>query len=182
MNQGQQLFGLPSERASGKVKPFMVDWVQQFIRHSPFMVMATCNGAGHCDASPRGGLPGFVKVLDDRHLIIPDLQGNKLFHSFENFESNPHVGLLFLIPGIDASARINGRVSVLREGMERFEQLQVEVFKPDYRTNVLQALLVTVTESFGHCPRALKFSDLWNIETISSHIARSPIPKWVAGT
>jgi predicted pyridoxine 5'-phosphate oxidase superfamily flavin-nucleotide-binding protein len=182
MNQGQQLFGLPSERASNKVRPFMVAWVQEFIRHSPFMVMATCDAANNCDASPRGGHPGFVKVLDDRHLLIPDVQGNKLFHSFENLESNPNVGLLFLIPGINASARVNGPVAVLQAGTQQFEQLSLEVFQPDYRAKLLLAFLVTVVESFGHCPRALKFSDLWNTETISTNVASSPIPKWVAGT
>jgi predicted pyridoxine 5'-phosphate oxidase superfamily flavin-nucleotide-binding protein len=99
------------------VNSFMSEWVQAFIRQPPFVVLATSNASGHCDASPKGGKPGFVKVLDDRHLLIPDVAGNRLFQSYENVSSNPHVGLIFFIPGLDSTARVNGRVEIVDKAM-----------------------------------------------------------------
>ena len=81
-------FGEPSELVRKKVKPEMDAMVRDFIAHAPFAVLATANAAGDCDASPRGGTPGFFKVLDNKRLVIPDIAGNKLFQSFENIESN----------------------------------------------------------------------------------------------
>src|SRR5215213_5818435 len=97
----QEQFGIPSKGASEKVRPYMIEWVQTFIRESPFMIMATSNADGQCDASPKGGKPGFVKVLDETRLLIPDVAGNRLFQSYANLVDNPQVGLLFLIPGND---------------------------------------------------------------------------------
>ena len=88
-NKYQDRFGHPAERARGKVRPYMATWIQDFIRQSPFCVVATSNAAGDCDASPKGGKPGFVKVLNDKQLFIPDVAGNKLFHGYQNIESNP---------------------------------------------------------------------------------------------
>jgi uncharacterized protein len=92
----QDKFGHPIERTKGKVRPFMAGWIQDFIRHSPFCVVATSNNNGDCDASPKGGMPGFVKVLNDSQLFIPDVAGNKLFHGYGNIESNPKIGFDFL--------------------------------------------------------------------------------------
>src|SRR6476660_2639480 len=128
----QDKFGHPIERTKGKVRPFMAVWIQDFIRHSPFCVMATSNENGDCDASPKGGTPGFVKVLNERQLYIPDVAGNKLFHGYGNIESNQ-------------------------------------------KAEVLQGLLVEVDESYSHCPRALTFSRLWNIDEISKNIAEPPV-------
>ena len=103
--------------AAKKVKDHLEPYVRAFIEHSPFAVMSSSNADGDCDASPKGGEPGFVKVLDDRTLLIPDIGGNRLFQSYQNFESNPKAGFLFLIPGMDVTVRVNGRVRVL-EGDE----------------------------------------------------------------
>jgi len=169
----QDKFGYPVERTKGKVRPFMAAWIQDFIRHSPFCVMATSNNNGDCDASPKGGMPGFVKVLNDSQLFIPDVAGNKLFHGYDNIESNPKIGLIFFIPGHNSTVRINGRVKVI----DRSELTggKLEVFDPDENAEVLQGLLVEVDESYSHCPRALKFSRLWNVEEISKNIADPPL-------
>src|ERR1044072_59149 len=106
----QDKFGYPVPRTAGKVKPSMVPWVQNFIRHSPFCVMATSNRQGDCDASPKGGMPGFVKVLNDKQLFIPDVAGNKLFHGYGNIEQNGNVGLICLMPGHTSTGRSNGGV------------------------------------------------------------------------
>ncbi len=169
----QEKFGYPAERTQVKVRPFMAPWIQDFIRRSPFCVMATSNAEGDCDASPKGGLPGFVKVLNDKQLFIPDVAGNKLFHGYGNIESNPKVGLIFFIPGHNSTVRINGRVKVIDRA--ELADGKLEVCEPGEKAQVLQGLLLDVEESYSHCPRALKFSRLWSVEEISKNIAHPPI-------
>lgn len=169
----QEKFGYPAERTQGKVRSYMAEWIQDFIRHSPFCVMTTANAAGDCDASPKGGTPGFVKVLSDTQLFIPDVAGNKLFHGYGNIEVNPKVGLIFFIPGVGNTVRINGRVKVIDRA--DLKDVRLEVKQPDDNAKVLQGLLVDVEESYSHCPRALKFSDLWNVEQIASNTAAPPV-------
>ena len=135
--------------------------------------MATSNAKGECDASPKGGLPGFVKVLNDRQLFIPDVAGNKLFHGYGNLETNPRVGLVFFIPGHNNTVRINGRVKVIDR--DELNDVQLEVSNPDERAEILQGLLLDVEESYSHCPRALKFSNLWDVNLIAKNIARPPV-------
>ncbi|HKY08812.1 MAG TPA: pyridoxamine 5'-phosphate oxidase family protein [Candidatus Binatia bacterium] len=178
-NKYQEQFGYPIPRTAGKVRPFMAEWIQEFIRHSPFCVMATSNSDGDCDASPKGGTPGFVKVLNDKQLFIPDVAGNKLFHGYGNIESNPKVGLIFLIPGHNQTVRINGRAKVI--GNAELSDAKLEVHDPDENAKVLQGLLIDVEESYSHCPRALKFSKLWDVEEISKNIAQPPLPPKQSG-
>jgi uncharacterized protein len=161
------------ERTKGKVRPVMAAWIQDFIRHSPFCVMATRNGNGDCDASPKGGTPGFVRVVNEKQLFIPDVAGNKLFHGYGNIESNPKVGLIFFIPGHNSTVRINGRVKVIDRN--DLTDRRLEVFDPDEQAEVLQGLLVDVEESYSHCPIALKFSRLWNVDEISKNVAKPPV-------
>jgi PPOX class probable FMN-dependent enzyme len=172
-NKYQNKFGYPVERTRGKVRPTMAAWIQEFIRHSPFCVMATSNAEGECDASPKGGTPGFVKILNDKQLFIPDVAGNKLFHGYVNVESNPRVGLVFFIPGHNNTVRINGRVTVVDRS--ELNGTKLEVFDPDEKAEVLQGLLLDVEESYSHCPRALKFSRLWDVEEIAKNISEPPI-------
>ena len=172
-NKYQEKFGYPAERTQGKVRPNMAQWIQNFIRHSPFCVMATSNAKGDCDASPKGGTPGFVKILNDKQLFIPDVAGNKLFHGYGNIESNPKVGLIFFIPGHNNTVRINGRIKVLNRA--ELKDIQLEVFDPDEKAEILQGLLLDVEESYSHCPRALKFSKLWDVGEISKNIATPPV-------
>ena len=172
-NKYQEKFGYPAERTKGKVRSYMAGWIQDFIRHSPFCVMATSNAKGNCDASPKGGTPGFVKILNHKQIFIPDVAGNKLFHGYGNVESNPRVGLIFFIPGHNNTVRVNGTVKVIDRG--ELKDAQVEVFNPDERAEILQGLLIDVEESYSHCPRALKFSKLWDIEEISKNIATPPV-------
>ena len=94
--------------AAKKVKDHLDDYLAGFISNSPFAVLATSNATGDCDASPKGGLPGFIKIVDERTLLIPDLGGNRLFQSYENFETNSKAGLIFMIPGMSVTVRVNG--------------------------------------------------------------------------
>ncbi len=179
MNKAQQKFGEPIEIVRKKVFPNMNGMVQDFIRQAPFVVLATANGAGDCDASPKGGRPGFVRVVDDKHLVLPDIAGNNLFQSYENLETNPKVGLLFLIPGCDWTVRVNGRVSLLEAERGRLQGVASEVFDPDDNTRVLQGLLVEVDEALSHCPRAFTFSRLWNTDAIAATQATNPNRYWL---
>src|SRR5918994_559005 len=173
-NTYQEKFGDPVERSAGKVRSQMAPWVQEFIRKSPFCVLATSNASGDCDASPKGGTPGFVKVMNEKQLFIADVAGNKLFHGYGNIESNPKAGLIFFIPGHNQTVRVNGRVKVIDR--TEFSDVQLEVFNPDEKAEVLQGLLLDVEEAYSHCPRAFKFSKLWDIEEISRNIASPPLP------
>ena len=166
MNRAQQKFGEPKPFVRKKIEPQLNGMLQDFIRQSPFAVLSSANAAGDCDASPKGGKPGFVKVLDAGHLLLPDIAGNNLFQSYENVEGNPKVGLLFLIPGCDWTVRVNGDVSVVEKSGEGLLEIEAEVFAPDENTRILQALRVAVREAYAHCPRAFTFSGLWDTETI----------------
>ena len=159
--------------AATKVKDFLEPYVKAFIQHAPFAVIATSNAAGDCDASPRGGLPGFVKVLDDRTLLVPDVGGNRLFQSFQNFESNPKAGMIFMIPGTHVTARVNGRVQALEKSELEARGIAPETQMHDANSNLIQGFLLAIDEAYFHCPRSFQFADLWNTETIIQNGTRS---------
>ncbi len=168
-NRFTREFGFPKGRATTKVTPSLKDKIKEFISQSPFVVMATSNRDGQCDASPKGGKPGFVKVLDETHLLIPDVAGNKLFQSYLNIAENPHVGLVFFIPGIRETVRVNGTAKVVdRRELDRL-QVELQVYNPDENAMILQGLLVETEEAYGHCPRALAFSEFWEDERIAQN-------------
>jgi PPOX class probable FMN-dependent enzyme len=170
-NRYQETFGTPSEGARTKVKDTLSEDVQTFIQNAPFVVLATSNKDGECDASPKGGTPGFVKVLDEKHLLLPDVAGNRLFQSYENIDTNPQVGLLFMIPGSDRTARVNGHARVVTaEELEQYK-ITLSVHWTDDNTKQLQGLLIEVKEAYSHCPRAFKFANLWDSETIKNNQA-----------
>jgi hypothetical protein len=131
--------------------------------------MATSGTDGRCDASPKGGLPGFVKVLDDSRLLMPDVAGNRLFQSYLNIDESPYVGLIFFIPGVGETVRVNGRATFVAEEELRRLDVTLEVRNPDDNSRILQGLVVEVEEAYGHCPRALAFSDLWDEEQIGEN-------------
>ena len=165
-NKFTSAFGFPVERARTKVKDSLSEPIKEFIAESPFIVMATSGPDGSCDASPKGGKPGFVRVLDDRNLLVPDVAGNKLFQSYQNMDENPHVGLIFFIPGLADIVRVNGRVTMVnREDLDRHD-VEHLMYNPDGNRGVQQGIVIEVEEAYGHCPRALTYSDLWNLEEI----------------
>lgn len=168
-NRFTRQFGLPSERVQVKIKDHLTDELQAFIRRSPFLVMATADAAGRCDASPKGGKPGFVAILDEKHLLLPDVTGNKLFQSYLNVDQNPGIGLIFFIPGVNGTVRVNGRAMIVsKEELER-RKIELSLHNPDEKSIALQGLMIEVEEAYTHCPRALKFADLWNTETIEAN-------------
>ncbi len=170
-------FGPASERAVTKLKTHLTPYVQEFIRAAPFAVMATTGNEGRCDASPKGGKPGFVKVLDEKHLLFPDVAGNRLFQSYQNIDDNPYIGLIFFIPGINDTVRVNGKVTIVSKEEPERKNLEVSLYETDDRSKHLQGMLIEVEESYGHCPRALNFSHLWDSEEIAKNQAAPPIPE-----
>ena len=178
MNRAQQEFGEPLEIVRKKVFPYMNSMIQDFVRQAPFVVLATSNGSGDCDASPKGGRPGFVRVIDESRLVVPDIAGNKLFQSFENVQSNPHAGLVFLIPGCDWTVRVNGRAERLDLKSDLIDGLSPETLWEDDNTKVLQGLLLEVDEAYAHCPRAFLFSKLWDPERLAESLGSDPNQYW----
>jgi uncharacterized protein len=176
-NRFTEAFGVPIERIRTKVKDYLTTPIKAFIAESPFLVMSTSDRQGRCDASPKGGQPGFVRILDDRHLLLPDVAGNRLFQSYLNMDDNPHVGLIFFIPGISEVVRVNGQVTIVsREALDRY-QVECSMYNPDGDRAVQQGVIVEVEESYTHCPRALNYSRLWEVEEIQRrrHSGRHPL-------
>jgi len=159
--------------AARKVKDHLEPYVQAFIKRAPFVVLASASADGDCDASPKGGRPGFIKVLDERTLLIPDIGGNRLFQGFQNFESNPKAGLVFMIPGMEVTVRVNGRVQVVEPVELEAMGVRPELSWDDDNAGMVQGILLSVDEAYFHCPRAFKFADLWNGETIAANAALS---------
>jgi PPOX class probable FMN-dependent enzyme len=135
-----------------------LDWhCQNFIQHSPFVVIATSNQQGETDASPRGGKQGFVSVLDERTLLIPDWAGNNRLDSFENIISNGQIGLLFLLPGVDETLRINGK-AVLHT-----DAALCMLCKEDDKPPKL-VIKIHVEEAYLHCAKSLMRAHLWDVD------------------
>jgi PPOX class probable FMN-dependent enzyme len=127
---------------------------RDFIDRSPFVILSTAAADGRCDVSPKGGPPGFVRVLDDHRLALPDLTGNNRLDSIQNIVENPHVALLFLIPGLDETLRVNGRASVVVEE-QVLDRCVVHGRRP------ASAIGVQVEQAFLHCAKALRRGDVW---------------------
>lgn len=179
MNRAQARFGEPIQLVVQKISPVLNEMVQEFVRAAPFAVLSTADGEGNCDASPKGGRPGFVKVLDERRLLLPDVAGNKLFQSYENLETNPKAALLFLIPGCDWTVRVNGRVRIVEKSDGRLAGIDPEVFEADDNTKILQAIVLEVDQAYAQCPRAFTFSRLWDVERIGEAKAADANRYWL---
>ena len=153
----RDLLGSPSDRAIKKDVAVLDEHCRAFIARSPFLLLATASARGRCDVSPKGDVPGFVRVLDDRHLVIPDRPGNRRLDGMRNLLQNPHVGTIFLIPGREETLRVNGRAWIVRDD-ELLESMRAHDKRP------LIAVGVEVEECFFHCPKAFRRSELWNPE------------------
>jgi PPOX class probable FMN-dependent enzyme len=151
------ILGYPTERAVQKQLAALDKHCQAFIARSPFVVLSTSNTRGGCDASPKGDRPGFVLVQDEHTLVIPDRPGNRRADSLLNILDNPHVGLLFLIPGMGETLRVNGSARLVQDA-ELLERLAVDGKRPQL------AIVVEVEECFLHCAKALIRSQLWDPE------------------
>jgi PPOX class probable FMN-dependent enzyme len=165
-DQIRSLYGEPAERAVKKQLPHLEKHSRAFIALSPFMVIASADPSGRSDASPKGDAPGFVKVLDDQTLLIPDRLGNNRIDTIGNLLACPGVGLLFFVPGLRETLRVNGHARVTTDPA-LLEPCTVQGKVPR------SGILVTAEEVYFHCGKALIRSDLWNPE---KHIKQSDFP------
>jgi PPOX class probable FMN-dependent enzyme len=149
------LLGQPSERAVLKVRPELDVHCRTFIARSNMLMLATADRDGRLDVSPRGDPPGFVQVLDDVTLLIPERAGNKRGDSLLNIVENPHVGTIFLIPGVDETLRVNGRARLVTD-RSLLEPLALEGKTPQL------GILVHVEEAFLPCARSFLRARLWD--------------------
>ena len=148
------IVGVPVERSVRKQIARLDDHCRALIGASPFVLVASSDAAGRVDVSPKGDPPGFVQVLDDTTLAIPDRPGNRRADTFTNLLQNPGVGLIFLIPGKLETLRVNGRARIVRDTALR-ERMAVRGKVPEL------ALVVEVEEAFIHCGKCMLRSQLW---------------------
>ena len=139
---------------------------RRFIARAPLVMIATSGPDGSCDVSPRGDAPGFVRVLDDMRLAIPDRKGNNRIDSLRNVVVNAHAGLLFVVPGVDDTLRVNGRASIVADE-SLLAAMAVAGKQP------ASALVLEVEEAYLHCGRAFKRGQVWNPRTFA---ARGELP------
>lgn len=162
----RELYAAANERALAKQLHHLDIHCQRFVGLSPFVVIASDGGALQLDASPRGGEPGFVKVYDEKTLLIPDAHGNNLLDTLTNILATGKVGLLFLVPGVDETLRINGTARL------RDEDAYLQIFSAEKRPPKL-VIEVSVAEAFLHCGKAMMRSKLWSSE---AKVERSILP------
>nr|WP_307856614.1 pyridoxamine 5'-phosphate oxidase family protein [Catenulispora pinistramenti] len=158
VEQLRELLGEPMERAINKERTRLLPIDRQWLAASPLCLIATCDDQGNCDVSPKGDPPGFVKVLDETRLAIPERPGNRRADGYLNMLSNPHVGLIFLIPGRNETLRVNGRVRLVRDA-PYFDDMVVKNHRP------ILALEVEIEQIFFHCAKAFMRSSLWKPQT-----------------
>jgi PPOX class probable FMN-dependent enzyme len=151
----ESIVGAPSPRAAAKVRAALAGVDREWLAASSLLFMATTDDRGNLDVSPKGDQAGFVRVLDDTTLTIPDRPGNRRADGFHNLLANPHIGLVFLIPGRGDTLRIKGRATVVRDA-EFFDEMIVRGHRPDL------AVVVEIDEVFFHCSKAFLRSKAWD--------------------
>jgi PPOX class probable FMN-dependent enzyme len=152
--QLRELIGEPLPRVAAKARPGLHDYDKQWLASSPLCLVATSGANGSCDVSPKGDPPGFTLVLDDTTIAIPERPGNRRADGFRNILANPHVGLIYLVPGREDTLRINGAARLVSDA-PFFDQMRVKGHRP------LLALVVEIDQVFYHCAKAFLRSNLW---------------------
>jgi PPOX class probable FMN-dependent enzyme len=154
----RELLGDPMPRAVSKERARLHERDREWLAASPFCLVATSGADGTCDVSPKGDPPGFTLVLDDTTLALPERPGNRRADGFRNILANPHVGLIYLVPGRKETLRINGRARLVRDA-PFFGQMIVKGHRPQL------AVIVEIEQIFFHCMKAFMRSKLWQPDT-----------------
>ncbi|MEO3776193.1 pyridoxamine 5'-phosphate oxidase family protein [Micromonospora sp. B11E3] len=154
----RELLGMPTARAANKERTALHELDRQWLAASPFCLIATAGADGTCDVSPKGDPPGFTLVLDDRTIAIPERPGNRRADGYRNILDNPHVGLIYLVPGRTDTLRITGRARLVRDA-PYFDDMVVQGHRP------VLAIVVEIEQVFYHCAKAFLRSQLWQPET-----------------
>ena len=149
------LYRAPGGRAVGKQIDRIDPGMEAFIDLSPFLVLATSDGAGSIDASPRGGPPGFVRRLDERHIAIPDLNGNNRLDSYRNIVTHGRAGVLMIVPGKNETLRINGPAAITTD-LDLLAGFTKELRRPK------AAIVIETAEIYGHCAKAFRGGHVWD--------------------
>ena len=155
--QLRALIGEPAGLTCAKISDRLNPMTRVFIERSPFVCVATSDRAGRCDLSPRGDRAGFVRILDDRSLLMPERPGNRLADSLRNMLANPHIGLLFIVPGATDTFRVNGRATVTNDA-NLLAPCAVKGKPP------LLGILVDIDEAYTQCSKAFLRSQLWDAQ------------------
>lgn len=168
----REAFPATHEMAIKKCLDFLDPHARNFIARSPFLCIGTQTEAGSADVSPRGDPCGFVRVLDDRTLLIPDRPGNNRLDTLSNVVANPSVGVLFMVPGFDETLRVNGTAHITQDP-ELLALLQVQERQPRV------AIVVSVQEVFLHCAKAFRRSKLWDPASVQDRSEMPSLSKMV---
>ena len=164
--QLREIVGTPADLVVSKIADRLNALTRKFIERSPFVCIATARPDGGLDVSPRGDPAGFVRILDERTLLMPDRPGNRIADTLTNLLVDDRIGLLFLIPGVGDTFRVNGRASIV-DDPELLAPSAVEGKVPTL------GILVSIEEAYTQCAKALIRSDLWNAER---HVDRDELP------
>ncbi len=154
----REVLGEPHPRATAKERSRLHDLDRQWLASSPFCLVATAAAGGGCDVSPKGDPPGFTVVLDDATIAIPERPGNRRADGFRNILTNPHIGLIYLLPGRGDTLRINGRARLVRDA-PFFDRMTVKGHRP------VLAIVVDIDQVFHHCSKAFLRAQLWDTGT-----------------
>jgi hypothetical protein len=154
----RDLYRMPADGTRQKVQGGLDQHARAFIDASPFVLVGTSSPDGTADVSPKGGPAGFVVVLDDHRIAIPDLSGNNLLDSITNIVNGSGIGLLFLVPGVDETLRVNGHACVTTDPSV-LDACAVKDRRPK------AAVGVTVVQQYMHCAKAFRRSELWSADT-----------------
>ena len=154
--QFREILGEPSELVTRKTLSALDKHCGVFINRAPFLLISSADGQGNADISPKGDPAGFVKIIDNKTLAIPDRLGNRRADTIENILQNPSVGLIFMIPGKTETLRVSGTAKIVRDTSLR-SSMKVKGRSPDF------AIVVTVKEAFFHCSKCMIRSNLWDV-------------------
>jgi uncharacterized protein len=169
VNQLEELVGLPLPRVANKARRTLHELDREWLAASPFCLIGTADAGGACDVSPKGDPPGqLVHIIADTTIAIAERPGNRRVDGYRNVLANPHVGLIFLIPGRGDTLRINGRARLVSDA-PFFDEMVVKGHRP------ILALVVEITEIFHHCPKAFLRSGLWQPETWQDPLPARPV-------
>jgi uncharacterized protein len=158
MDQLTSMYRAPAERVRTKKRDRLDDGLGAVLAASPFVLLGTADADGRCDVSPRGGPPGFVKALDDRHVALPDLNGNNLVDSLRNIVANPHAGLLVVVPGQNETLRIDGPAYLTTDD-DVLDRFSTELRRPTL------AIVIETAAAFTHCAKSFRRGHVWEPDT-----------------
>jgi PPOX class probable FMN-dependent enzyme len=162
----EALYPSPAPRTLTKIRDHLDAGFVTLVESSPFVLLATADAEGRCDVSPRGGPPGFVKVLDANHVALPDLNGNHLLDSLRNLLVNPHAALLVMLPGQDETLRVEGVAHITTDDEV------LDLFVDELRRPAV-AVVIDVVSAYTHCAKAFRRGRVWSPESWPHH-DRSP--------